>query len=138
MARNRRNCKFNRKCPKFVSGFALTQILKLHPWDNSNTLSHSKLAQSLYTYPEAMARNRRTVQFNRKCPKFVSGFALTQILKLHPWDNSNILSHSKLAQSLYTYPEAMARNRRTVNIKETAQCSFRICVNTNPETSSTG
>ncbi len=52
----------------------------------------------------------------------------TQILKLHPRDNSNILNHSKLVQSLYIYPEAMARNRRTVKIKETAQCSFRIRV----------
>ncbi len=66
--------------------------------------------------------------------KLISGFMSTQILKLHPRDNSNTLSHSKLVQSLYTYPEAMAGNRRTVNIKETAQCSFRICVNANPET----
>ncbi len=94
-----------------------TQILKLHPWDNSNTLSHSKLAQSLYTYPEAMAGNRRTVNI-KELHNVVSGFALTQILKLHPRDNSNTLNHSKLAQSLYTYPEAMAGNRRTVNIKE--------------------
>ena len=27
-----------------------TQILKLHPRDNSNTLSHSKLVQSLYIH----------------------------------------------------------------------------------------
>ena len=83
-----------------------------------------------------MAGNRRTVNI-KELHNVVSGFALTQILKLHPRDNSNILSHSKLAQSLYTYPEAMARNRRTININETAQCSFRICVK-NPETSSTG
>ncbi len=94
---------------------------------NSNILSHSKLAQSLYTYPEAMARNRRTVNLTSEsaCAKFVSGFVLTQILKLHPWDNSNILSHSKLAQSLYTYPEAMAKNRRTVNLTESVQNLFQ-------------
>ncbi len=121
-----------------------TQILKLHPRDNSNTLSHSKLVQPLYTYPEAMAGNRRTVNIKetaqcsfRICVN-TNPETLTQILKFHPRDNSNTLSHSKLVQSLYTYPEAMAGNRRTVNIKETAQCSFRICVNTNPETSSTG
>ena len=64
-----------------------------------------------------MAGNRRTVNI-KELHNVVSGFALTQILKLHPRDNSNTLNHSKLAQSLYTYPEAMAGNRRTVNIKE--------------------
>ena len=65
------------------------------------------------------------LKFNRKCAKFVSGFALTQILKLHPRDNNKTLSHSKLAQSLYTYPEAMARNRRTVNLTESVQNLFQ-------------
>ena len=62
-----------------------------------------------------MAGYRRTVNIKETAQCIVSGFALTQILKLHPRDNSNILSHSKLAQSLYTYPEAIAGNRRTVN-----------------------
>ncbi len=45
-------------------------------------------------------------------------------------DNSNtLMSHSKLAQSLYPHPEYMPGKISTENEAESAKMRFRICVN---------
>ncbi len=98
------------------------QILKLHPQDKSNTLSHSKLAQSLYTYPEDTARNRRTVNLTESVQNL---FQDLQILKLHLQDNSNTLSHSKLAQSLCTHLDYIPGNRMHCDNRESTNLGSR-------------
>ncbi len=92
-----------------------------------NTLSHSKLAQSLYPHSEHMPGKRST---ENEAESAKTRFRICVNLdlkhaKLFVWDNSNTLNHSKLAQSLYPHPEDMPGQRSTENEGQRARNSFQ-------------